>query len=176
MANVGDTVIPVGYVRRAHGIRGDVVVRGLVQDAAERLIPGASYDTDQDAPARLTVRAVEPLGSDLRVRFVDVDDRDAAEALRGVQLVTDASERRELAADEWWPEDLVGCGVVDRSGSSVGEVVEAIAAGAQDRLVVVRADGARAEIPFVEALVPSVDVVNRSITVDIPDGLFTDPR
>jgi 16S rRNA processing protein RimM len=172
MANTGQTVIPVGYVRRAHGIRGDVVVRGLVEDVQERFVPGASFDTNEDPSGLLTIRSVDAAGTDFRIRFTGVDDRNAAEALKGVQLVMDVADRRELGSEEWWPEDLVGCRAVDTTGAPVGDVVEVILAGAQDRLVVVRADGCRAEVPFVDALVPGVDLDGRVITVDLPDGLF----
>jgi 16S rRNA processing protein RimM len=173
MTNQGQTFIPVGYVRRAHGIRGDVVVRGLLEDAGERLVASASFDTNEDPPRRLTILSVGSAGTDLRIHFRDVDDRNEAEALKGVQLVIDAADRRELSAGEWWPEDLVGCSAIDLSGTVIGEVVEVIFAGAQDRLVIVRPDDGRAEVPFVEALVPRVDADAGIVTLDIPDGLFT---
>ena len=159
-------------MRRAHGIRGDVVVRFLVEDASDRLVEGATFDTDEDQLRRLTVVSAQPTGDDLRIHFKGIDDRDAAGALTGVQLMMDIGDRRILGAGEWWPEDLVGCQVVDIDDRIVGNVVQVIAAGVQDRLVVTRADGATAEIPFVEALVPSVDTEANTITVDLPYGLF----
>ena len=172
MTNAGQSVIPVGYVRRAHGIRGDVVIRGLLEDAEERLVPGSVLDTNEDPPRTLTIESVVSSGTDFRVHFVGIEDRNASEILKGLQLVIDAAARRQLGAGEWWPEDLVGCSAIDVSGATVGEVVEVIFADVQDRLVVVRLDGARAEIPFVEALVPLVDVEDRVITLDLPEGVF----
>lgn len=172
MATSGQSVIPVGYVRRAHGIRGDVVIRRLLEDAEQRLVPGSVFDTDEDPHRTLTIESVVASGTDFRVHFVGIDDRNASETLKGVQLVIDAANRRNLGAGEWWPEDLVGCSAVDVSGATVGEVVEVIFAGVQDRLVVMRPDGARAEVPFVEALVPSVDMEERVVTLDLPEGLF----
>ena len=130
------------------------------------------FDTDEDPHRTLTIESVVASGTDFRVHFVGIDDRNASETLKGVQLVIDAANRRNLGAGEWWPEDLVGCSAVDVSGATVGEVVEVIFAGVQDRLVVMRPDGARAEVPFVEALVPSVDIGERVVTLDLPEGLF----
>ena len=172
MTNAGQSVIPVGYVRRAHGIRGDVVIRGLLENAEERLVPGSVLDTNEDPHRTLTIESVVSSGTDFRVHFVGIEDRNTSETLKGIQLVIDAADRRQLGAGEWWPEDLVGCSAIDVSGATVGEVVEVIFADVQDRLVVVRLDGARAEIPFVEALVPLVDVEDRVITLDLPEGLF----
>ena len=173
MTDPGQTVIPVGYVRKAHGIRGDVVVRGLLEDAHERLVDGASFETNESPHRVLTVQSVAPSGTDLRIHFAGIEDRSEAEELKGVQLVIDVADRRMLGADEWWPEDLVGCSAIDTSGTPVGEVVEVILGGTQDRLVIVRPDGERAEVPFVHALVPQVDTEARIVTLELPDGLFS---
>jgi len=173
MTDSGQTAIPVGYVRKAHGIRGDVVVRGLLEDAHDRLVVAASFETNESPHRVLTVESVAQSGTDLRIHFMGIDDRNEAEELKGVQLVIDAADRRVLDAGEWWPEDLVGCSAVDISGAPVGEVVEVILGGTQDRLVIVRPDGERAEVPFVHALVPQVDAEAQIVTLDLPDGLFS---
>lgn len=167
-----DDRIPVGYVRKAHGIRGDVVVRGLVDDARTRFIVGASFLTDESAPQTLTIKSVAPLRDDFRISFGEVGDRNRSEELKGTQITVPASERRALEDGEWWPEDLVGCNVMSVSGGKVGVVHEVIIGAAQDRLVVIAPDGSKAEVPFVEALVPRVDIANDEIMVDLPDGLF----
>lgn len=164
--------IPVGYVRRAHGIRGDVVVRGLADDAYERFIVGATFETGETIPRSVTVVEASPMKSDLRVSFEEISDRNEAETLKGVQLTIPASERRILAEDEWWPEDLIGCQVMGLDGGKVGIVHEVIIGAAQDRLVVIAPDGSTGEIPFVAALVPEVDIANDHIVVDLPEGLF----
>ncbi len=164
--------IPVGYVRRPHGIRGDVVVRGLVDDAEAKFVVGASFLSNEDPPADLTITMVAPSKSDYRIHFEEVTDRNRSEDLQGVQITVPSGERRQLEDDEWWPEDLVGCLVLAADGAEVGAVREVIIGDAQDRLVVEAKDGSRAEIPFVDALVLKVDIANDEIIVDLPDGLF----
>lgn len=172
MATGQEQHIPVGYVRRAHGIRGDVVVRGLVADIRDKLAAGSVVFTDEESPRSLTVNSVADSKDDYRVSFDSIDNRDDADALRGVQLTVPASQRRSLDDGEWWPEDLVGCEVVDTDDQPIGRVHEVILGVAQDRLVVIADDGGRAEVPFVDALVPAVDVANDRIVVDLPEGLF----
>jgi 16S rRNA processing protein RimM len=92
--------------------------------------------------------------------------------MRGIQFTIDRADRRELVPGEWWPEDLVGCDVFTVQGDSVGVVANVITGASQDRLVVETSDGSSAEIPFVAALVPEVDVENRRIVVDLPGGLL----
>lgn len=163
--------ILVGYARRAHGINGAVVVRPLTDDPERRWVPGAAFLSNAEPPVVLTVAEASPYRGDLLVRFVEVDDRTGAEALRGTSFTIDAADRRELGDDEFWVEDLVGCDVVDQDGKSIG-VVESVEFGAaQDRLVV-RTEAGRFEVPFVDAIVPEVDLERRIVIVTAPEGLF----
>ncbi|MDK1039481.1 MAG: ribosome maturation factor RimM [Actinomycetota bacterium] len=172
MTSPGHDRIPAGYVRKAHGIRGDVLVRGTLQDAEDRFVVGAVLVTNEDDPREFEVAAVRGHQGDYIVTLVEISDRNAADALRGVQFTIDRSDRRELAAGEWWPEDLVSCDVVARDGKAVGSVVDVITGASQDRLVVETPEGVRGEVPFVSALVPEVDIDMKRIVVDLPEGLF----
>jgi 16S rRNA processing protein RimM len=163
--------IPIGYVRKAHGIRGDVLVRGLVGDAGERLIDGVVL-VSEEPPRTFAVMAATPHAGDYIVHLGGVDTRDDAEALVGTRFVIPRSERRTLDDDEWWVEDLVGCAVVDGDGIEVATVTDVVTGAAQDRLAVVTASGASGEIPFVDPLVLSVDVEQGRIVVDLPPGLL----
>ena len=111
-------------------------------------------------------------GDDYLLHLADIETRNDAEALVGVQFVVDRSERRQLDGDEWWVDDLVGCTVLDADGQPVGTVTEVISGAAQDRLVVETLDGIQGEIPLVPQLVPDVDITGRRIAVDLPEGLF----
>jgi 16S rRNA processing protein RimM len=164
--------IPVGYVRRAHGIVGAVIVRPLTDDPDGRFATGATFATDDDSPRTMEVESVGPHKDGLLVRFVGVTDRSSSEALRGVQLTVDASQRRSLEEGEYWPDDLVGCVVVDRDENILGTVADVVFGSAQRRLAVTTSRGDRVEVPFVAALVPSVDIDARRIVIDPPNGLF----
>lgn len=162
--------IPIGYVRRPHGIRGDVVVRGLISDASDRMVTGTTLR--DEAGLAFDVTSHREHRGDILLHLGGVDDRTTAESLVGTRFVIAAGDRRTLDADEWWPEDLIGCAVVDGEGHPVGEVVDTVSGSAQDRLVVVALDGRRAEVPLVDALVPIVDTAGGRVVVDLPDGLF----
>lgn len=161
--------IKVGYVRRAHGIKGAVVVRPLTDDP-DRFVAGSVVATDRSNPAQLQVETVQTHKDGLLVAFAGVDSRDAADQLRGISLLIGASERRRLGPDEYWPEQLVGLSVVDLGGSQLGAVTMVIEGSAQDRLEVAGPAG-RFEIPFVAALVKEVDIAARRVVVDLPLGL-----
>jgi 16S rRNA processing protein RimM len=144
----------------------------MLRDAADRFVVGSVLVTDEDVPRELEIVGVRTHQGDYIITFSDVGDRNTAEALKGIQFTIDRADRRELDAGEWWPEDLVGCEVSSTDGDLVGVVVGVITGAAQDRIIVETAEGMKGEVPFVSELVPEVDIENRRITVDLPEGLL----
>ncbi|MGH3649981.1 MAG: ribosome maturation factor RimM [Acidimicrobiia bacterium] len=117
-----------------------------------------------------TVRAIRRGKKGHQVAFEEVTDREGAERIRGNDVFVE--QRRALTEGEYWPEDLVGLEV--RPGGGV--VVEVSLGAAQDRLVVERGDS-RFEVPFVDELVPLVDVEGGFVEIVEIEGLSspTDP-
>lgn len=83
------------------------------------------------------------------------------------------STERRLEEGEYWPDDLIGLRVDTTEGATVGEVTAVVTAPAQDRLVVT-VDGQEHEIPFVDELVPDVDMENRVVRIVPIPGLLSD--
>jgi 16S rRNA processing protein RimM len=99
----------------------------------------------------------------------EVDDRNAAEALKGCRIFVPRSSFPTAGDDEYYWVDLIGLEVVNREGVVLGQVGDLMATGPQTVLVVAyEADGKPAErmIPFVSAYVDTVDLQGRRITVD----------
>ena len=149
-------LLEVGRIEKAHGLRGQVIVR-LLTNRVERLAPGTSLAT-RDRP--LVVVASSPHQERWLVTFDGVDSREAADALRGTILSAPAIEDH----DELWVHDLIGAEVMDH-GVVRGRVVEVEANPASDLLVIDTC-----------ALVPVQFVVHveagTRVEIDAPDGLF----
>ncbi len=150
-------------IGRAHGIRGEVTVT-LISDREGRVVPGAEFDTDAPtgtdrSDAVLWVASVRPHGRTLLVRFEGVDDRAAAEALRGTVLYAEA----DASAEGIWAHQVIGLQVVDLAGTAHGEVVAVQQNPAHDLLVL---DD--------DQLVPAVFIVRVAdqVVVDPPEGLL----
>lgn len=116
------------------------------------------------ADRTMTVRSIRPTDRGYHVAFVEVPGREAAEEIRNQDVFV--SQRRELEEGEFWPADLIGLEV--RPGG--GKVVGLEPGPAQDRLVIER-DGTRFEVPFVEALVPVVDLDGGYVEIVEIEGL-----
>ena len=158
----------VGSVLKAHGIRGEVVVASE-SDNPQRFAHGSRLTASNGSA--LVVRTSRPHGEVLLVVFEGIDDRTKAEQLAGVVLSIDPAQRRTLGPGEYWPDDLIGLAVQDPEGMPLG-VISDVVIGTQDRLVVETASG-EVDVPFVEGLVPVVDMEHGSVTVRPIPGLFS---
>lgn len=159
----------VGTVGRAHGLRGQVTVRARTDNVEQRFAAGAVVTSDGRT---LTVAGHSWLNGVLLVSFEGVTDRTSAEALRGAELWADGIAE-PTAADEYADLILIGMDVVAPDGSALGTLVAVQHNPAQDLLVVRTAGGDRL-VPFVEALVPEVDLAGRRIVVDPIPGLLSE--
>jgi len=165
--------VVVGRIGRPHGLRGDVTIAVTTDDPDERFAPGAVLHTDPVDRGPLTVATRGRAGGVLLLRFEGVGDRDAAEALRGTSLSVPAETLPESDdPDEFYDHQLVGLAVRDASGRELGEVIEVWHPPASPVLLVRRPDGSDEAVPFVRALVPTVDLAGAFLVVDPQDGMF----
>jgi 16S rRNA processing protein RimM len=167
-----DELIAVGRLGPARGVRGDVFVEPWTDVPDERFAPGAVLRTEPDGVGPLTVETASSAGGKLVVRFAGVADREAAAALRGTRLLIPAASRPVLDdPDEFYDTDLIGLAAHTVDGTDLGPVRDIVhAAGAS--YLVLDADGRERLVPFVRAIVPTVDLDARRVLIDPPDGLF----
>lgn len=162
----------VGRIGRAHGIRGDVVVAVRTDEPADRFAIGARLQTDPASAGPLTVAATREQSGQLIVRFKGIADRTMAEGLRGTWLSVDTAALAPLAdPDEFRDHELIGLAVQTVGGDQIGVVADVLHPG-QDLLTVRRGDGSEVFVPFVKALVPTVDLAAGRLVIDPPPGLL----
>lgn len=160
-----DDLVIMGYVRGAFGVRGWVKIHADTE-YADSLFDYATWWLGRDGdwkPYRFENGQLQPKA--LSAKLEGVDDRDAAEAMRGCQIAIPRSEFPEPEEGEFYWTDLIGLEVLNLDGVRLGKVGELMETGANDVLVVV--DGAaRRLLPFVDAVVKSVDLDAGRITAD----------
>jgi 16S rRNA processing protein RimM len=157
----------VGRLGRPHGLDGFL---GLYvdEDDLASLEPGSLVYLGDETHL---VKAVRRTDRGFQIAFEDVTDRDAAEEVRG--SIVAVAQRRPLLEDEFWPEQLIGLAVLDESGNEIGAVEAVLSGPGQDRLRVKGAHGVF-EVPFVDALVPAVDLKRGRIEIVAIPGLIDD--
>jgi 16S rRNA processing protein RimM len=119
--------------------------------------------------ALLRVRETKEHSGNIVASAHEIDDRTAAEALKGARIFVPRSSFPTADKDEYYWVDLIGLQVVNREGQALGEVRELMSTGPQTVLVLAcEVDGKPQErlIPFVSAYVDSVDLPGRLIIVD----------
>ena len=133
----------------------------------------AERDDDPDAGTVFEVADFEAgRKSELRVALVGVDDRDAADALRGRWVFAAADELSPTAEDEYYGYELIGCTVEGAGGETIGTMRDIWSAGGPDLLVVVGERGAEHLVPMARAILREVDIdAGRIAIAEIP-GLF----
>jgi 16S rRNA processing protein RimM len=172
VSNPTDDLVAVGRIGPARGVHGDVFVEPWTDAPDERFAPGAALYTEPPERGPLRVAASSRASGKQVVRFDGVEDRPGAEALRGVRLFVAAAERPPLDdPDEFYDSELIGLAARTTDGTDLGPVGDVTHAAGSSYLVV-RVDGREHLIPFVRAIVPSVDLAARTVVVDPPDGLF----
>ena len=152
--------LAAGRVGRPHGLDGSFHVtrpRGTLLALGTTVRVG-------DGEAEIVRRA----GTDERpiLRLAGHDGREAAEALRGLDLRVHRASAPELEEDEWYAEDLEGCRVVD-GAVEVGHVRRMVALPSCEALEVQRDDAPDLLVPLVRDAVRSVDVATGVVDVDL---------
>jgi 16S rRNA processing protein RimM len=161
---------------KAHGLKGGIKLELYTDDPKRRFVPGATFELQVPAESPWHGKALE-LG-ELRwynghavAFFTGVGDRTAAEGLvRAILWVEDAGQSDE--PDAWYDYQLVGLRAL-RDGAEVGTVLRVDHLPAQDLLAIGTATG-EVLVPFVAAIVPSVDIDAGTVTLTPPTGLFED--
>ncbi|WP_245667764.1 ribosome maturation factor RimM [Actinomadura macra] len=161
----------VGRVGRPHGIRGEVTIDVRTDEPDARFTPGTAIATDPADAGPIVIERARWHSGRLLLHFAGIDDRDAAEGLRGTWLVVEEDDIPSSSdPDDFHDQELIGLAVVTADGTDVGRVAEVLHHG-QD-LLVVRGAGGETLIPFVAALVPEVDVPGGRLVIDPPPGLL----
>lgn len=176
----------IGRVAKSHGIKGEVVVEVRTDDPDDRFAAGnvlrGRKPRSSAAPASYTVDAVREHSGRLLLRLDGIEDKTAADQLRGILFVVESADLPPSEdPDEFYDHELEGLTVVLTDGSVVGTVREVLHSAAGELLSITPApdlaESPRAEIlvPFVAAIVTSVSLADKTIEIDPPEGLL-DPE
>jgi 16S rRNA processing protein RimM len=164
----------VGWVKQAHGIRGELFVQLYAREAdwlnhlndIFLLAPNAS------ALKSWAVEVARPHKEGLIVKLKGCDDRNTSETMRksGVYIPEDL-----LVADEGegiYLKQILGFEVIDPAGVRLGKITGFGTNGVQDLLHVETAKGSEALVPFVEAFIVNIDFDKQQVKMDLPQGLI----
>jgi 16S rRNA processing protein RimM len=175
-ADLPSDAIEVGRIADAWGVKGWFKVlphsadpEALFSSKRWFLMPSERGAKTFTGVAELTVTEAKIHSNTVVASAKGVDDRTAAEALRGARIFVSRSNFPKAKIDEYYWVDLIGLDVVNREGVALGSVKELLSTGAQTVLVMdFEQDGKVQErmIPFVSVYIDNVDLPARRILVD----------
>lgn len=163
--------LQVARIGKPHGIRGEVTVQVMTDAPEERFVPGQVLDVEPESAGPLTVARARWNKEILLLGFEEVKDRNGAEALRGSQLFVATDEEEPVDDDAWYAHELVGLAAVVE-GQAIGTVSGLRRGDAQDLLEIELTGGGDVLVPFVEEIVPEVDLEAEQVILTPPAGLL----
>ena len=174
----GDSVptgyLAVGKVSAPHGLRGELKVE-LHTDFPDRFAPERVVFVGVDR-VRTRILSSRPHKGGMLLRLDRVEDREAAESLRGQWLLIPEEESMALDDDTFWVHDIIGLSVRTESGRDLGVVEDVLFTGANEVYVVeTPADvnrGRQLLLPALRDVIRNVDLDGRILTVQLPPGLL----
>ncbi len=165
--------VVIGRIGKAHGIRGDVTVEVRTDEVDRRFAVGTTLLSTHPTP--LVIADARDHSGRLLLRFVGIDDRNGAEALRGTMLEADIDPtEKPTDEDEYYDRQLVGLAAVRVNGEVLGAVSEVVHLPGHDLLAITTPLRGEVLVPFVHEIVTEVDLLEARVIIDPPGGMFED--
>ncbi|CAK0747158.1 Ribosome maturation factor RimM [Azospirillaceae bacterium] len=158
--------ICVGEVTAAHGVRGAVRLRSFTSNPADLAAYGPL--SDETGTQRFSIRLLSWNKDHWLARVEGVEDRTAAETLRGVKLYVERALLPAPEEEEFYHADLIGLPAETPDGAPFGTIVAVYEFGGGDVLEIRSSHGATTMIPFTRLAIPLVDIAGRRVVVDPP--------
>jgi 16S rRNA processing protein RimM len=169
--------VTLARVIKTQGRHGEVAAE-LHTDIPERFAEGMkisalgkSANDSNDTRRELEIEGLWPHKGLLVLKFVGVDSISDAEVLIGSELQVPRADRARLEPGWTFVSDLIGCVVLDH-GRDIGRIEDVQFGAGEAPLLIVAEKGKRFDIPFAEAYVEAVDVTQRKVHLQLPEGML----
>ncbi len=166
--------ICVARIGAAHGVRGAVKLWTFTEDplAVKRYGPLA---TKNGARSFEVATAREAKGH-LVATLKGIATREEAERLNGIELYIAREKLPATDADEYYYADLIGLAAVNAADEPIGRVTAIHNFGAGDIIEIAPPNGATMLLPFTNAVVPTVDLANGRVVIELPAEIEGDEK
>ena len=169
-----DQIVSIGSVRKSHGVRGDVLVSTQIIDDSVIEKLGYIYIADPDGSftRRYNITWLRQVHQGLILHLESVDDKNASDALKRLDVGIPMEHLPELPADRYYHYQLTGITVKTVQGEVVGTIREVMETGANDVYVVERGDGRDVLIPAIKSIVQEIDLEAQIIIIDPMENML----
>ncbi len=169
--NVTDTLVLVGAVAGARGLTGEVRIKSFTEDP--KAIATYGELLSEDRSRRFKIKITGSAKGQLLARITDVNDRKAADDLKGTRFYIPRDILPKAEEDEFYHADLIGLSAVGLDGGKLGKITAVEDFGAGTFIEVEAKDSFL--VPFTKEAVPEVLIGKGRVVINPPDGLFEPP-
>ncbi|UCH76025.1 MAG: 16S rRNA processing protein RimM [Rhodospirillales bacterium] len=162
----------VGVIVGAHGIRGDLRVKSFTARPEDLVAYGPL--TDLSGARQFRLRILGSARGVLRVHMEGIEDRNAAEALAGIELYIARNRLPATETNEFYHADLIGLRAERPDGSFYGTVRAIHDFGAGAVIEIALAEGGVVVLPFTEAVVPVINLEDGRVVIELPADISAD--
>jgi 16S rRNA processing protein RimM len=164
--------IEIGQIIKPHGLAGRVkVLSYLESDRLLTTLKDVFIGPDRDSSKRYPIENVRPEGrTHFSLKLEGVEDRNAADALRGLRISVPCESLEPLPEGEYYWEDLIGLAVVTEDGKPLGRIESIFPTGSND-VYVCKAGGKEILLPAIADVIRSVDIQAGTVIVRLLKGL-----
>src|SRR5882757_4180889 len=164
--------ICVARIGAAHGVRGAVKLWTFTEDPMAVKHYGPLLTKDGARSFEVT-QAREAKGH-LVATLKGIATREDAERLNGLELYIAREKLSATDEDEYYHADLIGLAAVTPANEPLGRVIAIHNFGAGDIIEIAPLQGATLLLPFTNAVVPTVDLANRRVVIELPEEIDGD--
>jgi 16S rRNA processing protein RimM len=158
--------ICVARIGAAHGVRGAVKLWSFTEDplAVTRYGPL----TTKDGARQFEVTHAREAKDHLVATLKGIATREDAERLNGIELYIAREKLPDTDDDEYYHADLIGLAAVNAANEPIGRVIAIHNFGAGDIIEIAPPQGTTLLLPFTNAVVPTVDLANGRVVIELP--------
>ncbi|MEH2530921.1 16S rRNA processing protein RimM [Bradyrhizobium sp. AZCC 1588] len=168
------TPICVARIGAAHGVRGAVKLWTFTEDPLAVKQYGPL--TTKDGARQFEVTHVREAKDHLVATLKGIATREDAERLNGLELYVARDKLPETDEGEYYHADLIGLAAVNAAGEPLGRVIAIHNFGAGDIIEIAPLQGVTMLLPFTNAVVPTVDLANGRVVIELPQEIEGDDQ
>lgn len=170
LSSTNTDLVAVGIIAGAHGIKGQVKIRSYTANPDDIIAYGALLN--KEGTKRFEVRLEGATQNGLIASIKGINDRNAAELLKGTELFVDRATLPESKEDEFYYDDLIGLEVRDASGANIGKIHALHNFGASDILEIILSGTSKKEMyPFTKQNFPEIRIAEGFVQAELPEVL-----
>lgn len=164
--------VSIAIISRAHGVKGEIVVIPISDEIQQfEKLKSISISDQKGERNSFNIERARVTTNRIIIKLKNIDDRDAALALKGFYLDKHSSECETLPADEFYIFDLIGLKVKTTDDVWLGEIIDVLTLPANDVYVI--QDGSNEYlIPAIKDVIKKVDLEHEYILIEPMDGLL----